>query len=565
MTTPLRLKSERVGRVKIAEQDPYLSVLVDTGVFHLDQEFDYALPEKMDLKPGQWVSVPFHGKNCLGLIVKRSSNTSVMKILPINRVAKGPLISSNHLKFYYAVAARWAVPIFDVLRFVTKFKSIDKETFAKRSEGKRIYYQLPPDTSEIEAIKKFANDVAKKGTTLVIVPEARLAAAITSDKYEVMMRGGSLAPNLYEHVIVVREESEHHYEIKSPGFNTRDVVLLRAEYLGENVLFLGYSPSLEMAKLIEQGYVAFKKSSGKINLKAAQSLQGELLPSVLVKELRREMGKGRTLFIAPNKGYGIAISCANCRNVARCSCGGKLTKLSKSASPICTICAKNYGDWRCDYCKSERIYLLGRGIERIAEELGKSFPNYAIHIATAEKEIEGEIPEKAIVISTIGAVPALGFSTVIFLEGLNMGVDMRSEERYLSTIFRYSTYARRQVLLVERPEHPAISALFRWNPIPFLRRQLSDLESVHLPPFTRHLLIKSDESERVYTGFLAALRENRIPRDTEIHNLDSGVISIFFTLKSAKLLLSFIYEFQKRRSISGKKPLKIRIDPYLLG
>ena len=103
MTTPLRLKSERVGRVKIAEQDPYLSVLVDTGVFHLDQEFDYALPEKMDLKPGQWVSVPFHGKNCLGLIVKRSSNTSVMKILPINRVAKGPLISSNHLKFYYAM------------------------------------------------------------------------------------------------------------------------------------------------------------------------------------------------------------------------------------------------------------------------------------------------------------------------------------------------------------------------------------------------------------------------------------------------------------------------------
>ena len=151
-----------------------------------------------------------------------------------------------------------------------------------------------------------------------------------------------------------------------------------------------------MAKLIEQGYVAFKKSSGKINLKAAQSLQGELLPSVLLKELRQEMGKGRTLFIAPNKGYGIAISCANCRNVARCSCGGKLTKLTRSANPICTICAKNYGDWRCDYCKSERIYLLGRGIERIAEELGKSFPNYAIHIATAEKEIEGEIPENLI-------------------------------------------------------------------------------------------------------------------------------------------------------------------------
>ena len=54
MTTPLKLKSERVGRAKIATREPFLSVLVDTGVFHLDQEFEYSLPEKLDLNPGQW-------------------------------------------------------------------------------------------------------------------------------------------------------------------------------------------------------------------------------------------------------------------------------------------------------------------------------------------------------------------------------------------------------------------------------------------------------------------------------------------------------------------------------
>jgi primosomal protein N' (replication factor Y) len=565
MTTPLKLKSERVGRAKIATREPYLSVLVDTGVFHLDQEFEYSLPEKLDLNPGQWVSVPFHGKNCLGLIVRRSSTASVAKVLPINRAAKGPIVSNKHLQFYQAVAARWAVPIFDVLRFVTRFKDAVITEVKESSSGKRAYLQLPPDKSEIEAIRTLAKEFAAKGATLVIVPEARLATAIASDEYEVMMRGGALTPKTYQQVIVVREDSEHHYEIKSPGFNTRDVALLRSEFLGENLLFLGYSPSLEMAKLIEQGYVTYKKSAGKVNLKAAPTLQGELLPSKLVKELRPELGKGRTLFVAPSKGYGLAISCANCRNLAKCNCGGKLTKLTKTASPICTICAKEYSQWRCAFCKSERIYLLGRGIERIAEDLGKSFPNHAIHIATADKQIEGEISEKSIVISTVGAVPDLKFATVIFLDGLNLGADMRSEERYLSTIFRYSTYASRQVLIVERPENPAVSALLRWSPLPILRRQLADLESVKLPPFARHLLIKSDESERLYTGFLSALRDGRIPRGSEIHNLGNGVISIFFTLKDAKSLLSFIFEFQKRRSISGKKPLKLRIDPYLLG
>ena len=145
----------------------------------------------------------------------------------------------------------------------------------------------------------------------------------------------------------------------------------------------------------------------------------------------------------------------------RSSCGGKLTKLTKSADPICTICAREFPQWRCNFCKSERIYLLGRGIERIAEELGKSLPNYPIHIATADKEITGEISEKSIVISTVGAVPDLKFVTVVFLDGMNLASDARSEERFLSTIFRYSAYATRQVLLVERPENPAINALFR--------------------------------------------------------------------------------------------------------
>lgn len=565
MSAPLKLKSERVGRTKIAEQNPYLSVLVDTGVFHLDQEYEYSLPAKLDAKPGEWVSVPFHGKNCLGLIVNRSAKSSVAKVLPINRLAKGPRISRKHLDFYLAVSQRWAVPVFDVLRFVTRFQNEEEINPTNPPNSSRTYLQLPSNKPEIEAVKEIALYFSRKGATLVVVPEARLATAIESDAYQVMMRGGCLSPNMYQNVIVVREESEHHFEIKSPGFNTRDVTLLRNEYLGENLVFVGYSPSLEMAKLIEQGYVTFKKNPGKINIKAAPSTQGELIPSLLIKELRRELGKGRTLFIAPSKGYGLALSCANCRNIAKCSCGGKLTKLSKSTEPICTICARNYGHWQCRFCKSERIYLLGRGIERIAEELGRSFPNYPIYISTAEKEIAGEIPEKSIVISTVGVVPNLKFASVIFLDGLNLGSDMRSEERFLATLFRYSTYATRQVLLVERPEHPAVSALYRWNPIPILRKQLSDLEQVQLPPFTRHLLIKSEESERLYTGLLTALRDGRIPRGCEIHNLGNGVISIFFSLKNAKKLLSFFYEFQKRRSISGKKPLKIRIDPYLLG
>lgn len=566
MQAPLKLKSERVGKLAIAESNPYLSVLVDTGVFHLDQEYDYSLPAKFDLNIGDWVSVPFNGRNCLGLITRRSANSAIAKITPINRGAKGPRISPEHLMLYKSIAKRWAVPVFDVLRFVAKGKLIENNQIPIQPVGKRSYIQLPVNKDEVSALRELAFGIAKAGPTLLIVPEARLADQFRDQsRFDVAMRGGVLSPNKYQNLIILREDSEHHFEIRSPGFNTRDVALLRNELLGENVIFVGYSPSIEMVRLIENGYIPFKKSAGNTSVIAKSSQQGELIPSALIKEFRSSLSKGPVLVIAPSKGYGLAISCASCRNLGKCTCGGKLTKSSKNSPPTCVICAKKFLDWRCSYCKKDRIYLLGRGIERIAEEFGRTFPNIDIHIATADKPIDGPIKGRSIVLATVGSAPLQFYSATLILDGINLGSDMRSEERYLATIFKYAALSNGNMLLVQRPEHPAVNALIKWNPIPFLRKLVTELTEADLPPSTRHALLKCEDSERVYTGLITALRENRIPSNTRIHNLGSGMISIFFTHKDAVALLAFIYEFQRRRSIAGKALIKLRVDPYLLG
>ena len=86
-----------------------------------------------------------------------------------------------------------------------------------------------------------------------------------------------------------------------------------------------------------------------------------------------------------------------------------------------------------------------------------------------------------------------------------------------------------------------------------------------MPPYSRFLLISSDDSDRIYTGLLTAVREKRIPSGTNIYNIGNGIVSVMCDLKNAKSLLLFIYEFQKKRSLSGKKLIKLRVDPYLLG
>lgn len=565
MQAPLKLKSERVGKLTLAEENPFLSVLVDTGVLHLDYEFDYLLPDKFDLHPGHWVSVPFNGRNCLGLITSRSDKSAQKKLLPINRGIKGPYISPDHLNFYKKVASRWCVPIFDVLRFVTKHREQNNDADSKMGTGKRVYLQLPPDKNEIEAIRELARKTSKSGPTLLIVPESKVANQFENEEFDISMRAGALSPKRYMNVLVLREDSEHHYELKSPGFNTRDLVLLRNEMLGENVIFAGYSPSLEMNRLIQIEYLNYKSSTGKLSINVSPSIQGELIPSKLIKPFKEGLKNGVVLVIVPAKGYGLAISCANCRNVAKCDCGGKLTKQNKSAPPCCVICAKQYENWHCAFCKATRIYLLGKGIERIAEELGSSFANTNIHIATQDKEIQGEVGSGSIVLSTMGAAPLLNYSLAFLLEGLNLGVDLRSEERYLATLLKYVAIAKGRLALVERQEHPAVNSLIKWNPLSYLNRLAKELEEVGLPPYMRHLLLASEDSERIYTGILSAIRDGRIPSSTKIYHLNGKTISLYFEIKDSSQILSFFLEFQRRRSMANKPHIKLRVDPYLLG
>ena len=569
MATPLKLKSERVGKITLAEKSPFLSVLVDTGVFHLDQSFDYSLPAKYEIQVGQWVSVPFHSKNCQGLVIDRKNGSVSGKILPINRPIKGPLISREHLKLYRAVAERWASPIFDVLRFASK-SSEPGELPVTNGLAKRAYLQFKPERDEITQLIEVGKKLAKSGATLVIVPEARTAELLSNNSFDIGMRGSILTPSKYSNIIILREESEHHFEIKSPGFNTRDVALLRNQILSENLLFVGFTPSLEMTRLIESGFVSLKRAGGSTEILVKEAQQGELIPSAMIKPFKSALSRGPILVIAPSKGYGLAISCASCRNLAKCDCGGKLTKRSRSDSPHCVICNKEFQNWRCTYCKKERIYLLGRGVERIAEEFGRTFPNTAIHISTSEKNIEGTIPKRSIVLATVGAAPInpnFVYSATLFLDGLNLASDMRSEERYLSTLFRYTALSSGRAFVVDRPENPSVNSLIKWQPFILMRRFYEELRSAELPPSTRHIFLQSEEGEsgRIYSGIQSAIREGRLPNDMRIYNIGNGALSIFFSLRSAKKVTQFILEFQRRRSISGKALLKVRIDPYLLG
>ncbi len=100
MATPrlFRLKAELAPAPSgpVADSLPVAKIRVDTGVFHLDQLFDYSVPEKLSalIKVGIRVQIPFGGRETEGIVVSRASKAeragelkSVTKVLSPHAVA----------------------------------------------------------------------------------------------------------------------------------------------------------------------------------------------------------------------------------------------------------------------------------------------------------------------------------------------------------------------------------------------------------------------------------------------------------------------------------------------
>ena len=73
----------------VAERLPIARVRVDTGVFHLDQLYDYAVPEKLSalVLPGVRVQLPFGNRETEGIVVTRvASPEKAGTLKPITKV-----------------------------------------------------------------------------------------------------------------------------------------------------------------------------------------------------------------------------------------------------------------------------------------------------------------------------------------------------------------------------------------------------------------------------------------------------------------------------------------------
>jgi primosomal protein N' (replication factor Y) len=617
----LRLKAEVV---KAAAQPPsgvdvVAECWVDTGVAHLDSHYSYLIPGNLDatIKPGVFVVVPFNGRELTAVVLRRVPLVGAANLKSILKtMGEIPLLTDSIRSLIEAICKRYAAHPFDVIpsAIPSRVVSVEKSfggTFPADSRKIREniqYLQLPPHRDRFALIASSIAASVKNGGVLVLLPELRdvhfLANALSelkiefvvlessqskSDRYSAFLatlagdakivigtRTSIFAPvsNL-SHIYVFNEGSEHYYERRSPGWNVRDVALIRARQSGIPLTFIGYSPSTEIARLIDEGLVTYKRSRARIRVSTFAQIHGELLPSKSLTLLKKAISLGPVLALVPSKGYAQAIRCAKCRTISRCQCGGALQKSSAHSAITCAHCATQFPQWSCTWCHHRIPALVSRGIERHQQEIGLLFPNTPIHFSTAEHAIE-VAESNGIYLATPGMAPTSqsGYAAILILEGnkfLNQS-DMRAHERVRELYFSAVALARTDapVILIQDEGDVIVTAISSWSPSLSVHQDLQERKSLQLPPYTRSavLSMKSSEIVRLKSALESAISEDRIPIGTRIFGpIEQGEKSsllLSVPTEQGEALIATLHEFIRRRSISKKELPSLRIDPYSL-
>lgn len=569
---PLKLKRQRPSLSAKSINSKFVAeVAIPDLPFHLPETFTYAIPEGLlsDAVLGSRVRVPFRGEVVSGVIIAVSNENQ----MPVKSILKleSDRISPELFNFAKLVADRYVARLGDVLRLFPPMRAESK--FVGKRSGKggvvtsKIYTQdwLEQEKDRFETLqstllilptKRELDRTAKFLKELEIPFQLLTKKRASSASPEIMLGLRSAIfeqiPNLGE-IWIIDEASEHHWERRFPTWNTRDVALLRHQATGISLRFISASPSLELCRLQELGFIKLERNF-KFKRRSRKIYFNESSYHAVIRE---GLKRGPVLVLVAGKDYAKVLACQKCEEPPKCECGGLLV-LKSGGALLCGICGSDTA-WRCAFCQSSNFRVLAKGASRIVEEFKKMFPNVPIYMSTSDKTIE-IAPKGAIVVATFGAEPVATYGAVIILDTkfLQNLPELRADEALRQRVFRSLAMVNKEgSLYLDLPTKNRLSQAAALQDSMFgLDQLLQERREVKLPPYWRIFALECDGISRVIEGI----------------KTEHPKLVISYLSKSSALLRIPVEEsvgateslklLQKYRSISRKPLLHIQIDPY---
>ena len=353
-------------------------------------------------------------------------------------------------------------------------------------------------------------------------------------------------------LIVVDEEHDGSFK-QQDGllYHARDAAVVLATCCDAKVILASATPSLETVRNGRDGKYAWVEMRRRVGQSVLPTIEAVdiredrpepdhwLAPSV-VAAMAEAIGKGQQSMVFLNRrGFAPLILCRGCGHRIQCAhCSSWLT-LHRLANEVrCHHCGFQTGaPDSCPQCgESEHMAPCGPGVERLADEVVRLFPDARVAVASSDtlgsnqrlKALldglsEGDID---IVIGTQILAkghhfPGLTHVVVVDADLSLYGGDPRAGEKTFQMLQQVSGRAGRGdapglvQLQTAEPDHPVIQALLSNDRDRFYDTELDIRARMHLPPYARLAALVLSDTDEDRVDEACRLLAQTAPRDID--------------------------------------------------
>lgn len=334
-------------------------------------------------------------------------------------------------------------------------------------------------------------------------------------------------------LIVVDEEHDSSFK-QQDGllYHARDAAIVLATFGQAKVLLASATPSLETVRNGREGKYAWVEMRERVGQSVLPTILAvdicdnrpapdHWLTPPVVEAMAKTIEQGQQSMVFLNRrGFAPLILCRSCGHRIQCDhCSSWLTLHRLAKEVRCHHCGfQTAAPETCPQCgESEHMAPCGPGVERLADEVVRLFPEARLAVASSDTLGSSQRLKKLLDGLSRGTIdivigtqilakghhfPGLTHVVVVDADLSLYGGDPRASEKTFQMLQQVAGRAGRGVerglvqLQTAEPDHPVIQALLSNERDQFYDTELEIRSKLHLPPYARlAALVLSDTDE----------------------------------------------------------------------
>ena len=322
--------------------------------------------------------------------------------------------------------------------------------------------------------------------------------------------------------LIVLEEEEHfaYRQDQVPHYHAAKIAFHKAQKSKAKAVLGSFMPSLDSYVLSKEktaGYLKFESNRERVptriidmhqeyRFKGREKIISKILEHRIADVLER---KEKLLLFINKKGFSTFLYCQKCKKIQACPrCSSSLVYHFKEKVVSCPTCQYKIPTLEiCPQCQSSYVKYLGFGLEKVESEILRLFPSVKIFTYNTGKT---QTSSYDIMLATQKLLedPYWGhysFDTVGVLacEQMLGHVDFRSTEKAFARLMKLLFLTKGEMYLqTQVVENDALNFLSKYDPMGFLKHELSERKELHLPPVTQvaTLMVRSKDQKKAYVA-----------------------------------------------------------------